>query len=234
MNTMTKLLGLSAVTLTIFAVGCGDSEGSGGSDTTSSGTTNPTTTTGTPTTSSQSSTSTGMMATDLPVLGNQIDRMGRAAINTATTKTFTPDAVRDPAEDAYNADDNIATWAADFGPDAAAALGVLDSLDGVCGNQQAACDDETAGCYGTLATVLTNDYIVVKGDATEGCDVYLGVEAAFLGFANETCGGRTTGADVIDQTYSVVAGVFPTPFGDAIAAPPKSLVETFPYLAPAP
>jgi hypothetical protein len=241
MKNMTKLLGLSAVglALSLSSVACGDSEeGSGGSDTTSSvTTTNPTTTTGSPTTtttSSQSSTSTGMMAVDLPTLGNQIDRMGRAAINTATTKTFTPDPERNAAEDAYNADDNIATWAMDFGPDAATALGVLDSLDANCGNQPASCMDEMAGCYGTLATVLTTDYIVVRGDAMEGCDLYLGVEAAFLGIANDTCGGRTTGADVIDTTYSIVAGVFPAPFGDEIDAPPKSLVETFPYLAPAP
>jgi hypothetical protein len=175
-----------------------------------------------------------METVDLPTLGNQIDRMGRAAINTATTKTFTPDPERNAAEDAYNADDNLATWAADFGPDAGAALGVLDSLDANCGNQPAACMDETAGCYGTLATVLTHDYIVVKGDAAEGCDVYLGVEAAFLGLANDTCGGRKTSVDSIDTTYSIVAGVFPAPFGDEIDVPARAQVETFPYLAPAP
>jgi len=119
-------------------------------------------------------------------------------------------------------------------PSAIPALGVLDSLDANCGNQPGAGGSTAADAYGTLATVLMHDYLVVKGDAAEGCDLYLGVEAAFLGVANDTCGGRTPAVDSIDSTYSVVAGVFPAPFGDEIDAPAKSQVETFPYLAPAP
>jgi hypothetical protein len=234
MKNMTSLLVLSAVALSLSAVACGDDGGSGGSGTTSSSTTtNPTATTGMMNTTTSGSTTTGNTIPDVPTLGNQLDRMGRPAINTATIETFSDNTTRGMAEDEYNADANQASWGGDYAPVMAGALGILDSLDATCGNQPAAGMTSDPAAYGTLASVLANDYLVVKGDATEGCGLYLGVEAAFLGVENDTCGGRTPADDVIGTTYSIVAGVFPAPFDDTITAPSKSQVETFPYLAPA-
>jgi hypothetical protein len=235
MNTMTKLLGLTLAALSVSAVACGDDEGSGGSGTTSSSTTTTSAvTTGMgQTTTTGSSTSTGMNTPNVPALGNQIDRMGRAAINTAANTTFAPDAQRDPAQDAYNADATIASWGGDYAATAAAQLGVLDSLDATCGNGSAAGGSTMAGAYGTVSTVLANDYLVVKGDAPNGCDgSYLSVELDTLtAMDSGLCGGRKPAHDSIAVTYTVVAGV---PFDDGVTAPSKSQVETFPYLAPAP
>jgi hypothetical protein len=169
----------------------------------------------------------------VPQLGNQIDRMGRAAINTATTQTFADDATRNAAEDAYNADDDIVTWTGDYAADAAASLGILDSLDAQCGNGSGAAGSTAADAYQTVSLVLTTDYIAVKGDAPGGCEnSYLSIEGALLTMMpNDLCGGRSPAHDSIAVTYTVVAGV---PFDDGVTAPDHSLVETFPYLAPVP
>jgi len=234
MKTMTKLFGLSASLLALSAVGCGDDgvDGEGGSDTTSSSNVSSSSNSSN-SSSSTSSSSSGMPVPNVPTLGNQIDRMGRAAINTATTTTFADDATRNAAEDAYNADDNIATWVGDYAAAAAFSLGVLDSLDATCGNGSGAGGSTAADAYGTVATVLTTDYIAVKGDAMGGCDnSYLSVELGVLTMTpNDLCGGRTPAHDSIATTYTVVAGV---PFDDGLTAPSKSQVETFPYLAPVP
>lgn len=233
MKNMTSLLGFAVVGLSLAAVACGDDSGSGGSDTTSSATTtNPTVTTGTGSTTS-GSTTTGMPVPDVPVLGNQVDRMGRAAINTAANTTFAPDAERDAAQDAYNADAVVASWGGDYAATAAAQLGVLDSLDATCGNGSGAGGSTEADAYATVALVLSNDFIAVQGDSANGCeDSYLSVElGALTGMDLGLCGGRKPGHDSIAVTYTVVSGA---QFDDGVTPPPKSQVETFPYLAPAP
>ncbi len=234
MKTMTSLLGLTAFTLAIGSAACGDDTGAGGGDTTSSKTSGPST--ATVGTGTGSTTSTGMGIPDVPALGVQIDRMGRPAINTATTQTFTPDATREAAQDAFNADGAPATWVATYAGDAATALGILDSLDANCGNQafsggMAGQSDPDA--YSTLGGVLANDYLVVNGAPMPAgtCTTYLAVEVTALGIANTDCGGRKPSYDVIASTYSVVAGTFPTVFDDTIAAGSDQNVETFPYLA---
>jgi hypothetical protein len=71
-----------------------------------------------------------------PVLGAQIDRMGRPAVNTLLNHGFDPTADAGSAKNAYNADTAfgsgwIATWRAEFAKNAA----ILDALDtGICGN----------------------------------------------------------------------------------------------------
>ena len=136
----------------------------------------------------------------------QIDRMGRAGVNTALTDPFdivqgsTPDQVKD----AYNALIDPSTWSAQFKSNIATNLAILDSLDTVCGNQLLAGASATAGRYDTLASVLIDDRLYVRTDKTT-CATYLGVEANAVGLTNDDCGGRTPLYNTIDVTYSALA-----------------------------
>ncbi len=151
--------------------------------------------------------STGNNPPPRPALGaTQIDRMGRAGVNTALTDPFdivqgmTPNQVKD----AYNALPDPTTWAPRFKGNIAANLAILDSLDTVCGNQLLAGGTATAGRYDTLASVLADDRLYVRTDRTT-CTTYLGVEANAVGIANDDCGGRTPLYNTIDVTYSALA-----------------------------
>ena len=163
-----------------------------------------------------------------PALGAQVDRMGRAGINTALTDPFWDNGDTSAAEthhakqDAYNAESNPASWGAlklSAGAGAKtvietfrANLAVYDALDGTsdglmagdgCGNQLAYGANGNPD-YATLATVLSNDVLFVNtGSGT--CTTYLAVEASALGIANADCGGRTPTYDTIDITYSALA-----------------------------
>lgn len=279
---MNKFLFLSSILLA-GVVACGDDSvdgtGGGGGDgpttTTTTGTTNPTTTTTTTTTGGGGEGGGGEGGQGgqggeggsgppaAPELGAQLERMGRPGINTATVDTFivvtdqgivpSDNETRSDSEDAYNAAVNGSAEAEEFITTQAAQLTVLDSLDGVCGNQplwgfgapDGACVDSATGqpivCYGTLATVLNNDKLWVK-TTYDSCGTYLGVEAdaaAGLGSdqlpANEDCGGRRPVDDVIRTTYSVVSGLVGGDplfaFDDGITAPADLHPDTFPYLA---
>ena len=171
---------------------------------------------------------------EVPTLGAQIDRKGRPAINTATTTTFAPSETRDPAEAAYNADDQPSTWAASYAADKAAQLAILDSLgdgnadDNNCGDQ-AFFGTLGNDNYGTLATVLSNDWLIIDSanSGVANCG-YLGVELEILGADAGACGGRLLSDDVMDTTYFAVSGV--AGFGDGIPAPNSALGTEFPYL----
>src|SRR5947209_7404850 len=81
-----------------------------------------------------------------PVQGALIDRMGRAAVNTALTDPFDSNAANeDTMKDSYNhtTKDMWGTWKAPI----AKSLGVYDTLDGMCGNQLAAGMMPVAGRY---------------------------------------------------------------------------------------
>ncbi len=167
---------------------------------------------------------------EIPTLGAQIDRKGRPAINTATTATFTDNATRNAAEAAYNANDDPSTWAAAYQPDVAVQLGIYDGLDEDCGNQPFYDTLGNAG-YGTLSTVVANDWLTLySGETTCG---YLGVELDILaGAATPTsCGGRTLAEDVMDTTYFLVSGA--AGFGDTVDEPAAAPSDAFPYLADA-
>ena len=184
-----------------------------------------------------------------PTLGTQIDRMGRAAIATATYERFTvTQAEHDTAVDSWNQDDAAGTWAGSYAANVAFQLGILDGLDDNCGNQliygfklmdpQPTCPaDGEVECYGTLATVLANDWITIKLNGADA-PLYLGIEADFTGLlANDSRGGRMPAHDVIDVSYSLLAGAFDPNdpniflFGDTVDAPAAAQVELFPYLA---
>jgi hypothetical protein len=226
-----------AVTSIALVTGCGDD------DETSSGTSATTTTTTSSTTTSTGTGGSGgggdggagggVQNPPPPALGTQVDRFGRPAINTALNHVFDADAVKkDQAKDEYNANGAQAGWAAAYSGEFQYNLGILDSLDTVCGNQPLAGATVAAGRYAVLGGVLADDRIWVKTDAVS-CGTYLAVEAnAALGLVNGNCGGRALDYDVIDQSYSILAaGDITGSVGDGIDPDADTAGTTFPYLA---
>jgi hypothetical protein len=167
-----------------------------------------------------------------PTLGAQIDRMGRPAINTALDMTFSGDVMRDPAEDAYNADTAKASWPTTYKSILATQLAILDSLDGVCGNQLLAGPNPVAGRYDKLAGALADDQLYVDSSAA-ACTQYLAVEANATGVVpNSDCGGRMPAYDVILTTYSALAAGALTGVDDGVTND-NSFKTTFPWLGDA-
>lgn len=224
MNKLGILL-LSAASATALIIGC-----DGGDETT-------TTTT---TTSSSSSTSSGGGSGGsgggdlgvMPKYGAQVDRFGRPAINTAVNHTFDGDmATKGAAKDAYNADADPTKWGANYAGEIAANLGILDSLDTVCGNQLLAGPNVDAMRYSGLAGALADDRQWLN-TAGATCTTYLAVEANALKIIpNMDCGGRGLDYDVIDVSYSVLAVGAPSGVVDGVAVPDHAKGKTFPYLA---
>jgi hypothetical protein len=173
-----------------------------------------------------------------PPIGTvQIDRMGRAGVNTALTNPFfresvpTENATHEAVQDAYNAATDPAQWGNLFSSEIAANLAIFDSLDGVCGNQLLAGPSPVAGRYNTLAAVLADDQLYVN-TASGTCTQYLAVEANAVGIANDDCGGRTPLENTIDTTYSLLAagtlsGVTNGIFADADGT---ASLTAFPFL----
>jgi hypothetical protein len=170
-----------------------------------------------------------------PALGAQIDRMGRPAINTATNHAFDADeATKGAAKDEWNANSDPKTWSK-YAGEIEKNLAILDSLDTNCGNQlfaDAAKTDATR--YATLGSVLADDRLWVKADATT-CTTYLAVEADATGLLkNGDCGGRKPSYEVMKITYSAVAaGALQGVTDGTTPVAEKTTVAAFPYLAPA-
>jgi hypothetical protein len=173
-----------------------------------------------------------------PVLGAQIDRMGRAGVNTAVTDPFWDngnagaDVAHHAKQDRYNQEANPANWAGLqlVSGDAnstvlkvfQANLAVYDAVNGTsdgtmandgCGDQLAF--NATVGgtnypAYQLLATVLTDDELYVNtGSGTCSDTGYLAVEASVLkGTAPTDCGGRTPTHNTIDITYNAFINGF--------------------------
>jgi hypothetical protein len=170
---------------------------------------------------------------DKPALGDQMDRMGRPAINTALNHAFDPDeTTKQAAKDAWNENDARSTWLAAFAADVRGGLGIIDGIDANCGNQLGADLDPTTR-YAALAGLLTDDEVYVNSAPTGGCNSYLAVEANALGIVpNDDCGGRVMSYDVIETSYSslaagVLSGVDDGIADEAVASDPT----TFPFLA---
>lgn len=165
-------------------------------------------------------------------LGIQVERMGRAGINTAVVDPFFADeAEHARLQDAYNASADASRWAAQFAARMAANLAILDSLDTVCGNQLLAGPEAVAGRYAGLAGVLADDRLYVN-TASGTCQQYLAVEGNALGITNDDCGGRTPLHDTIDVSYSVLALGALSGVGDGIAidADGAASPSAFPFL----
>ena len=148
-----------------------------------------------------------------PTIGTtQLDRMGRAGVNTALTDPFYTDkTAHGVKQDAYNQAPQ-SMWPT-FADQFATALGVFDGLDGICGNQPLAAtsagDGGAAGEYGALAGILANDQLLLD-TTVASCDPtknYLAVEVGvILSSPPTSCGGRTPLDDAIDVTYAALSG----------------------------
>lgn len=168
------------------------------------------------------------------VLGVQVERMGRAGINTAVTDPFYQDDLQHGLiQDEFNASADPAQWAAQFSASNAVNLAILDGLDRNCGNQLLAGPDPEAGRYDALAGALADDRLYVNTASGE-CQQYLAVEGNAVGITNNDCGGRTPLHDTIDVSYSVLAAGALSGVGDAVPMDSDSTpsLTEFPFLAP--
>lgn len=170
-----------------------------------------------------------------PAIGDQIDRMGRPAINTALTDPFNWDKMSDAVKDEYNKNGDPSTWAAKFAGKIAGNLAILDVLDGKCGNQ-ALYDANKGGTgfnaagYATLGTVLSDDQLLVQSGQSV-CKQYLAAELSVItGQAIADCGGRAPSYDVIDWSYGVLSGAN-APVSDGVNNDGMPSDTMFPFLA---
>lgn len=155
-----------------------------------------------------------------PALGaTQVDRMGRAAVNTALTNPFglVTGKSTDQSKDEYNAMKDPAGWSAAFKGEIQTHLAIFDGIDGNCGNQLAAAATASATRYAALAGVLADDRLYVRTDKTK-CGLYLAAEADAVGLTtnNGDCGGRTPVEDTIKETYSLLVIGAPTGITDGL------------------
>lgn len=162
-----------------------------------------------------------------------VDRMGRAAVNTALTDPFNTNTVAANAvKDDYNSASNPSLWDALFTTMIADNLAIFDGLDRNCGNQLLAGAAPAApGRYDVLGSVLAEDQLYVNA-ASGLCSQYLAVEANAAGIANTDCGGRTPLYDAIDTTYSVLVVGALTGVTDGVGADSDGTasLDTFPFL----
>ncbi len=167
-----------------------------------------------------------------PSLGQQIDRMGRPAINTAVVDPFNASTQNHLAvQDTYNGASEPDDWVRRFADRMAVNLAILDGLDTTCGNQLLAGDTAEPGRYEALAETLADDRLYMNTDSGS-CGMYLAVEANALGFANSNCGGRTPLYDVVDVSYSLLAAGAFSGVTDGVPADPDGNPSTsnFPFL----
>jgi hypothetical protein len=165
-------------------------------------------------------------------LGVQVERMGRAGINTAVTDPFFANRAEHARfQDGYNASADPTQWAGQYATRIAGNLAILDSLDTVCGNQLLAGPNPVAGRYAALAGVLADDRLYVN-TASGDCQQYLAVEGNAVGITNNDCGGRTPLHDTIDVSYSVLAAGALSGVGDGVPidADGSASLTTFPFL----
>lgn len=167
-----------------------------------------------------------------PALGAQIDRAGRPAISTALVATFAatlPE--RNEARDRYN-QALPATWPS-FEPEVTTSLGILDALNGVCGDQLLA-EASGADRYDALADILLDDRLYVNS-ASGTCGVYLGLEGEVVGALTAGmggCGGRTPNDDVVERSFSVLAAGTLTGIDDLVTGDARDhSPDVFPFLA---
>lgn len=242
MNRTAILLVAGASVAFAAAIGACSSDGETNGTTTSSTTTATTATTGAGGAGGSGSTTTTSTTTGAggtggggfpakPALGAEIDRMGRPAISTATVDTFDADmAKKDANKDKYNSEGDPSKWKS-FQPLVEPSIAILDGLDTTCGNQLLAGPSATPGRYSTLASVLVDDRLWVKTDATT-CTTYLAVEANATGVVpNMDCGGRKLDYDVVDESYSLLATGQLSGVTDGVPADADTKGTEFPYLA---
>ncbi len=153
-----------------------------------------------------------------PVLGPQLDRVGRPMMTNVFLDPFS--AQRNQKRDTWNGQSDPNAWSSNA-PELINMLGILDGLDGVCGNAFLRGGEFR---YVAPSLVLASDTLVL--DTSFGtCAAPFAIERSI---AND-CGGRVPGADVVDQYYSLFIAGTPSGYTDGASASPD-LSTTFPYL----
>jgi len=177
------------------------------------------------------------------ISATQIDRMGRAGVNTALTDPFgvIPGMTADQAKDQYNAASDPAQWVSKFKGPIATHLAIYDFVSRCQGKQLAAGATVAAGRYDALAAVLADDQLYVRTSSST-CALYLAAEADATGLTsnNGDCGGRTPTEDTIKETLSLLFLGKPTGITDGLAVGAGGLgadddgngvnATTFPFL----
>ena len=190
-----------------------------------------------------------------PVLGAQLDRRGRPLIREALIGVFASDTIKAAARDIYDQAPDPATWATTtlrtnvtIQAELEANLAVFDAIDRSlmvqnrtlkgCGNALKY-GEQLGGAYQGAAQLFADDQLYVD-TSLSSCGVYFDIELQFVQTAlvHGTCGGRTPIHDVVDVTYSVLAGgteallsEFRGAIGDGVTAHPD-VTATFPFLGP--
>ena len=156
-----------------------------------------------------------------PILGAQIDRMGRPGINTALTDPFWDSSAANQTanhdthlanQDAYNQQSDPTMWAATMIGNRTtfaaikANLAIIDGLDGTCGNQLAYNLPTAGSFYTTLASVIVDDELYIDTTKSQPACGFLGIEAkVVIPSLPASCGGRQPQENVIDPIYSALA-----------------------------
>ena len=188
-----------------------------------------------------------------PVLGAQIDRVGRPGINTMLIATFAAAADKQAQKDAYNQASDPATWKTTMlrtnvtiEAELQANLAAFDGIDSptfaaACGNALDYARPVSPTSYQGGADVFADDQLYID-PAKPTCNVFMAleIEQGRSGSPGHTeCGGRTLTHDAIDVIYSVLAsGVFDgldqaTGFAPRIhgsLTPHTDVTATFPFL----
>jgi Domain of unknown function (DUF4331) len=186
-----------------------------------------------------------------PTLGAQLHRAGRPAIRTMLLGTFATPAVKASLNDVYDRASDPSTWKTLMLPNGVTLesefdsnLAWFDGLDRGRGTTGAGCGnamhyDGPAGprSYAFMADLLADDQLYLDSSKPT-CDIYFDGELdRAVNFPATTCGGRMPTHDVVDMTYSVLAGGafglqktgrIPN-FHDNVAAH-ADLSTTFPFL----
>lgn len=153
----------------------------------------------------------------VPIIGVQIDRVGRPLINHMLNNPLgLKDGSHDAAMDAWNAIADMALWSGNTAV-LTQAMALFDSVDTVCGNQFLAGAD-----YNPLALTFAEDRLYVNTQSTT-CSTFLAVELSFFGTASTDCGGRKITYDVVDVLYSLLITGKSSGVGDGIDSPPWEL-----------
>jgi hypothetical protein len=193
-----------------------------------------------------------------PVLGAQIDRMGRPAISTALVASLASAGPAKTAQkDAYNHAGDPTTWKTTLVQtnvtverELKTNLAVFDAIDrglttpmAGCGSALMYVGPPDATTYQGAAELFADDQLYVD-TARQSCSVYLALEIEHASggtLPHTTCGGRMLGHDVIDVTYSVLAsglGDFDPRRGDLVpkirdgATVHPDITDAFPFLGP--
>jgi len=173
-----------------------------------------------------------------PVLGPQIERVGRPLIANALIGLVASDEASERGKEQYNR--ATPSEGARFVEEFERSLALYDGYDGACGNQWLAGRNAApARRYHTLAALLADDRLWLDSRVAR-CERYLGIEQAYLASRDEPrapsppfadCGGRTLTVDANNAFRSLIVLGAPTGAGDGVHADDRATSTSFPFVA---